>query len=71
MLVAEVMKYLTEEHCDKGGMEPKIRAIIDYIENGGKKNVHDEVRRHRSRAGRQADYTDCSLNVSFRHNERR
>jgi len=37
MLVAEVMKYLTEEHYDKGGVEPKICDIIDYIENGGKK----------------------------------
>ena len=36
MSVAEVKKYLAEGHYDKGGMEPKIRAIIDYMENGSK-----------------------------------
>jgi carbamate kinase len=34
--LAEAKQYLTEGHFAKGSMEPKIRAIIDYLEAGGK-----------------------------------
>jgi carbamate kinase len=34
--LAEAKQYLAEGHFAKGSMEPKIRAIIDYLEGGGK-----------------------------------
>ncbi|OGO15472.1 MAG: carbamate kinase [Chloroflexi bacterium RBG_16_48_8] len=34
--LAEAKRYLGEGHFAKGSMEPKIRAIIDYLEAGGK-----------------------------------
>jgi carbamate kinase len=34
--LAEAKQYLAEGHFAKGSMEPKIRAIIDYLEAGGK-----------------------------------
>lgn len=33
--LAEARQYLAEGHFAKGSMEPKIRAIISYLENGG------------------------------------
>ncbi len=36
MTVAEAKRYLAEGHFAKGSMEPKIRAIIGYLEAGGK-----------------------------------
>ena len=37
MTVSEAKKYLDEGvHCAKGSMEPKIKAIIWFMENGGK-----------------------------------
>ena len=36
MTLAEAKQYLAEGHFMKGSMEPKIRAIIMYLENGGK-----------------------------------
>jgi carbamate kinase len=36
MSLAEAKKYLAEGHFLKGSMEPKIRAIISYLEQGGK-----------------------------------
>lgn len=36
MTLAEAKRYLAEGHFAKGSMEPKIKAVIDYIENGGK-----------------------------------
>lgn len=36
MTLAEAKQYLAEGHFLKGSMEPKIRAIIMYLENGGK-----------------------------------
>lgn len=34
--LAEAKRYLAEGHFAKGSMEPKIRAIIDFLEAGGK-----------------------------------
>jgi len=36
MTLAEAQHYLAEGHFGKGSMEPKIRAIISYLERGGK-----------------------------------
>jgi len=36
MTLGEAKKYLEEGHFAKGSMEPKIRAIIQYLERGGK-----------------------------------
>lgn len=36
MTVSEAKQYLAEGHFAKGSMEPKIRAIIRYLEAGGK-----------------------------------
>jgi len=36
MTVAEAKQYLEEGHFAKGSMEPKIKAIIKFLENGGK-----------------------------------
>ncbi|MBN1250137.1 MAG: carbamate kinase [Anaerolineae bacterium] len=36
MTVSEAKRYLSEGHFAKGSMEPKIRAIIRYLEAGGK-----------------------------------
>lgn len=36
MTLAEAKQYLSEGHFAKGSMEPKIRAIISYFEEGGK-----------------------------------
>ena len=37
MTVAEAKKYIEEGHFAPGSMLPKIQAIIQYLENGGKK----------------------------------
>jgi carbamate kinase len=37
MTLPEAKKYLAEGHFAKGSMEPKIRAILNYLEQGGKK----------------------------------
>jgi len=34
--LAEAKQYLEEGHFAKGSMEPKMKAIINYLENGGK-----------------------------------
>jgi carbamate kinase len=39
MTVSEAKKYLEEGHFAKGSMEPKIRAIIWYLEAGGKEAI--------------------------------
>ena len=36
MTLAEARQYLAEGHFAKGSMEPKIRAIISYLEQGGR-----------------------------------
>lgn len=36
MTLAEAKQYLDEGHFAKGSMKPKIEAIIDYLESGGK-----------------------------------
>jgi carbamate kinase len=36
MSVSEAKRYLAEGHFARGSMEPKIRAIIRYLEHGGK-----------------------------------
>jgi len=33
--IAEARQYLDQGHFAKGSMEPKVQAIIDYLENGG------------------------------------
>jgi len=37
MTVSEARQYLAEGQFGKGSMEPKIQAVIQYIENGGKR----------------------------------
>lgn len=37
--LADAKKYLAEGHFAKGSMEPKIKAVIEYLENGGKKAI--------------------------------
>ncbi len=39
MTLIEAKTYLAEGHFAKGSMEPKILAIIDYLESGGKKAI--------------------------------
>jgi carbamate kinase len=39
MTLSEAKTYLAEGHFAKGSMEPKILAIIDYLEGGGKKAI--------------------------------
>ncbi len=39
MTVSEARRYLEEGHFAKGSMEPKIRAIIWYLEAGGKEAI--------------------------------
>ncbi|MBN2126768.1 MAG: carbamate kinase [Candidatus Diapherotrites archaeon] len=41
--VKEAKQYLTEGHFAKGSMEPKIRAAISFIENGGKKVIISSI----------------------------
>jgi len=36
MSVSEAKRYLAEGHFAKGSMEPKVRAIVQYLEAGGK-----------------------------------
>ncbi len=36
MTAAEARRYLAEGHFAKGSMEPKIRAVLEYLERGGK-----------------------------------
>ena len=36
LTVEEARRYLAEGHFAKGSMEPKIRAILQYFERGGK-----------------------------------
>jgi carbamate kinase len=36
MTVSEAKEYLEQGHFAKGSMEPKIKAIIQYLEAGGK-----------------------------------
>ncbi len=36
MTAAEARRYLAEGHFAKGSMEPKIRAVLEYLEQGGK-----------------------------------
>ena len=37
--VSDARRYYTEDHFDKGSMGPKIRALIDYMEAGGKEGL--------------------------------
>lgn len=37
MTVAEARKYMAEGHFAKGSMLPKIQAVLNFLENGGKK----------------------------------
>ncbi|MFX0206698.1 MAG: carbamate kinase [Candidatus Hodarchaeota archaeon] len=39
MTVAEAKKYLKEGHFAPGSMKPKIEAIIDFLESGGKEAI--------------------------------
>lgn len=39
MSLAEARQYLAEGHFAKGSMEPKIRAIIGFLEQGGKEAI--------------------------------
>jgi carbamate kinase len=37
--LAEAKQYLAEGHFAKGSMEPKVQAILDYLEGGGKEAI--------------------------------
>ncbi len=37
--VSDAERYYAEDHFDKGSMGPKIRALIDYLEAGGKEGL--------------------------------
>jgi len=37
MTVAEAKQFIEEGHFAPGSMLPKVQAIIEYLENGGKK----------------------------------
>ena len=39
MTVSEAERYIAEGHFAKGSMEPKVRSIIQYIRQGGKKGL--------------------------------
>lgn len=53
--VADAKKYLTEGQFGKGSMEPKVKAILSFIENGGKQalitNPDNMVRALRGETG--------------------
>jgi carbamate kinase len=36
LALSEARRYLNEGHFAKGSMEPKIRAVVEYLERGGK-----------------------------------
>jgi carbamate kinase len=42
--VSEANKYLAEGHFSEGSMAPKVRAAIQFIENGGKETIITEAR---------------------------
>jgi carbamate kinase len=37
--VSEARRYLAEDHFDRGSMGPKIEALVDYLEAGGKEGL--------------------------------
>jgi carbamate kinase len=37
--VSEIKKYMAEGHFKPGSMKPKIEAIIQFLEGGGKKAI--------------------------------
>ena len=37
--ITEARQYLDQGHFAKGSMEPKVQAIIDYLENGGQEAI--------------------------------
>jgi carbamate kinase len=39
----DTLKYLNEGHFAKGSMEPKVKACLDFIKNGGKMSVITEA----------------------------
>lgn len=39
LTIAEAEQYLREGQFGKGSMEPKVRAVIDYLKNGGKEAI--------------------------------
>lgn len=39
MTVAEAKQYMAEGHFAKGSMEPKVKAILNYLERGGKEGL--------------------------------
>ncbi len=39
MTLEEARRYLAEGHFGKGSMEPKVRAVIDYLEHGGQRAI--------------------------------
>lgn len=47
---ADTMKYLEAGTFAEGTMEPKIRACLDFIKNGGKKSVITEARKLEDRS---------------------
>ncbi|MFQ3547771.1 MAG: carbamate kinase, partial [Termitinemataceae bacterium] len=39
LTIAEAERYLAEGQFGKGSMEPKVRAVIDYLRKGGKEAI--------------------------------
>jgi len=39
MTVSEARRYQADDHFDKGSMGPKIEALVDYLEAGGKEGL--------------------------------
>lgn len=39
LTIAEAEQYLAEGQFGKGSMEPKVKAVIDYLKNGGKEAI--------------------------------
>jgi carbamate kinase len=39
MTVGEAKRYYAEDHFDKGSMGPKIQALVDYLEAGGREGL--------------------------------
>ena len=42
--VSEAKQYLSEGHFSEGSMAPKVKAAIQFVENGGKETIITEAR---------------------------
>jgi carbamate kinase len=55
LTIAEAEQYLKEGQFGKGSMEPKVKAVIDYLKTGGKEaiitNSENRIRSVRGESG--------------------